>query len=218
MKCFKFNRKITGPLSSGTVLGAVFFAISACAGTRLLGIEPADFAVQAVAQVSESPPQIRLSWTKASFATGYTVSRKLLNDQSWSQVATLPGASTTFTDPSVVSGAAYEYEIAQSNSDNVSAYGYVYAGIAAPFTSARGRVVLVVDNTYASELSSELARLQTDLVGDGWTVLRHDASRSAPPSEIKALIRGDYDSSPADTRAVLLFGHLAVPEQAHGKS
>jgi len=44
---------------------------------------------------------------------------------------------------------------------------------------ARGKVVLLVDNTLATNLVMELARLQQDLVGDGWTVLRHDVARMA---------------------------------------
>ena len=98
--------------------------------------------------------------------------------------------------------------------------GYIYAGIQAPLVESRGKVVLLVDNTFTSSLSNELARLQQDLVGDGWTVLRHDvprmavdpantnssvwAARSNELASVKALIKADYNADPANVKAVFL--------------
>lgn len=180
-------------------------------GTFAHALEPTDFAIQAFAQVNANPPQIRLQWRPGSFAAGYTVSRKLLTDQSWNQIASLPQGATSFVDYNIVTGAAYEYEIAHRGPGGIGAYGYVYAGVNVSFPGARGRVVLVVDNTVASALANELARLVTDLVGDGWSVRRHDVSRDTAPWDVRSLIRGDYYSDPNNTRAVLLIGHVPVP-------
>jgi hypothetical protein len=57
----------------------------------------------------------------------------------------------------------------------------------------------------------ELTRLQQDLVGDGWTVLRHDVARNDSVPNIKAIIKTDYTADPANVKAVFLFGHVPVP-------
>src|SRR5215203_2457387 len=61
--------------------GAILGLLLCDSATRLFALEPQDFAVQSSAEVFSNPAQIRLEWLPSSFATGYTVSRKLLNDQ-----------------------------------------------------------------------------------------------------------------------------------------
>ena len=197
-------------LGSALVACTLVAALHAIA-PRSSAIEPWDFAVLATARVQANPPWITLEWPEAPLAESHIISRKLSHERDWTPLATLSGNVSVFTDTAVVLGAAYEYEIRQNNSDGVTAYGYVYSGIEVPFTAERGRLVLVVDNTHAAELADELARLNSDLIGDGWTILRHDVARSASPNEVKAFIKADYDADPARTKAVFLFGHVPVP-------
>ncbi|HXS68056.1 MAG TPA: hypothetical protein VN761_04385, partial [Candidatus Polarisedimenticolia bacterium] len=97
----------------------------------------------------------------------------------------------------------------------------------------RGKVVLIVDKTMASDpdVSWRIERLINDLTGDGWRVLRHDVERgpehpddgvlagytawaaeNAPRiREVRALIKADYDAAPTEVKQVLLLGHIAVP-------
>nr|MBK9652813.1 T9SS type A sorting domain-containing protein [Bacteroidota bacterium] len=49
-----------------------------------------------------------------------------------------------------------------------------------------------------------------DLSGDGWQIIRHDFSRTAPDTYIKAAIANDYVMY-NDVNAALILGHLAVP-------
>ncbi len=113
-------------------------------------------------------------------------------------------------DSNVASGEAYEYQIVKVTSA-YNGYGYVYAGIDAPLIESRGKLVLMVDNTCSSPLSNELARLEQDMVGDGWTVLRHDVSPSDSVPSVKATIQAEYNADPANVQAVFLFGHVPVP-------
>ena len=53
--------------------------------------------------------------------------------------------------------------------------------------------------------------MQQDLVGDGWTVLRLDVSRTDTAPHVKALIKSEYNADPANIKAVFLFGHVPVP-------
>ncbi len=110
--------------------------------------------------------------------------------------------------PSTV-GTAYEYQVRRAA--NVAGYGYLATGIAIPLVEDRGKVILVVDATMAAPLATELTRLQQDLAGDGWTVLRHDVSRTATVPSVKALVKADYDADPTRVKSVFLFGHVPVP-------
>ena len=111
-------------------------------------------------------------------------------------------------------GQTYEYRIVKSAREGTtgySGYGYIYAGIEAPLVEDRGKVVLLVESTYAAALSNELFRLEMDLAGDGWTVLRHNVWRTNTPPQIKALITADYYADPANVKSVFLFGRVPVP-------
>lgn len=207
-----------------TLLGAAIGA-----GTwPLFGQIPADAAVQVSAQVQITPPALTLSWSAHSGNVTYLLQRKFRDETTWSSPVSLGRNTTSYLDTNIVAGRAYEYRI-----QIISAIGFyvgegsIYAGIEVPLAEVRGTVILIVDNTYAANLVTELARLQQDLVGDGWKVLRHDvprmavepanlspsagAARSNEVARIKTLIAADYHADPANTKAVFLFGHVPVP-------
>ena len=177
---------------------------------RLSAQSVSDYAIRVSASAQSNPPQIILSWPGDPSATGYTLYRKTVQAGSWGTGIVLSAGATGYLDSGVASGGAYEYRISKS-APSYYGEGYVYAGIEAPLVESRGKVVLVVDNTFAANLTSELARLQQDLVGDGWTVLRHDVSRADSVTNIKATILLDYSSDPGSVRSVFLFGHVPVP-------
>jgi hypothetical protein len=170
------------------------------------------YAVQVSATVQTAPAQISLSWLPdiSNHARNYTVYRKTLDSTSWGDGIQLSGKISRYTDTNVSAGAAYEYQVVECTSGRKS-YGYVYAGIESPLIESRGKLVLMVDNSYANELTNELVRLEQDLVGDGWTVLRHDVARNATVPAVKAVIENEYKADPKNLQAVFLFGHVPVP-------
>ena len=168
-----------------------------------------EYAVRVSATAQASPPRVQLTWLADSRAVSYTLVRKSRDDPYWGAGVAL-GTATNYTDSNVVAGGAYEYRIRKAAS-TYSAEGEIFVGIQAPLTDVRGKVILIVDSTYAADLACELGRLQQDLTGDGWTVLRHDVARTAAVTNIKALILGDYAADPAGVKSVFLLGHVAVP-------
>jgi hypothetical protein len=136
-----------------------------------------DYSVQVSSAVQSSPARITLTWPQDTNGTpsSYTVYRKAPSDSSWGSGTTLSGSATTFTDNSVSVGTAYEYRIVK-NTGSYTGYGYIETGINVPAMENRGKLLLIVDNTFSSSLASELARLQQDMTGDGWTVIRRDVS------------------------------------------
>ena len=192
------------------LFGAVLCVLASQASHAVEGTW--EYAVQVSATAQTSPPQISLTWPQDSVnpVSSYTVYRKTLDGTSWGTGTMLPGSATNYVDSHVTVGSAYEYQIVKVTS-LYNGYGYIYSGINVPVIESRGKLVLLVDNTYASQLTNELARLQQDLTGDGWTVLRHDVARTDTPPNIKAVIQSEYNADPGNVKAVFLFGHVPVP-------
>src|SRR3954471_9111187 len=191
-------------------LGLIFLLLFAL--TRSLHADDTFvYAVQISATVQSSPPQIILQWEPDPYgAANYTVFRKTRDATSWGNGVSLPGSASSYTNTDVTVGSAYEYQIIKNASLGYLGSGYIYSGIAAPLTEYRGKLVLIVANTYVATLSNELARLENDLVGDGWEVIRHDVSSADSPATVRNLVITDYNADRANVRAVFLFGHVPV--------
>jgi hypothetical protein len=181
----------------------------------LAQIEPKDRCVLVGAEVRKDPPQIELRWPADSKATGYSVFRKAPSAGSWGEPrASLAATETHYVDAEVEVGVAYEYKVqkaAQAGDKTFKGTGYLLAGIEIPLRERRGKVVLLVDSSLAESLAEVLRRLERDLRGDGWTVLRHDVARDGKASDVKKLIRADYEADKENVKSVFLFGHVPVP-------
>lgn len=164
--------------------------------------------VQLYATVQKTPmPQITLH---LSGSTSYSIFRSISPGNfsgNWGTALTVTAAST-WTDTDVVVGTFYEYRVVPANPGEDEAY--ILSGIEMASVDDRGKLILVVDNRYASELSFELNRLQRDLMADGWQVVRRDLSRDDSAAHVRSLIRAVYDADPAHTVAVFLLGHIPV--------
>ena len=119
-----------------------------------------DYSVQVSARVQTTPSQITLQWLPENTGTpaSYAVYRRAPGTGVWGYGTILSGAATSYVDKNVSVGKAYEYQIVR-RSPACTAYGYIYAGINVPATEQRGKLLLVVDHTYATEFASELNRL-----------------------------------------------------------
>jgi hypothetical protein len=185
-------------------------------------LEPAHFTVRLTAVVELSPPGILLRWPHDPEVVNYRVWRKVNGASTWgAALAELPGDATQFLDRSVTLGSAFEYQVealtshwpypAGNQADWKYAHGYIYAGINLPLVEQRGKIVLLVEQSLLSALPSELARLEQDLIGDGWMVIRESVSAQEKTASVRNLIKGHYESDPVQVKAVFLLGRLPVP-------
>lgn len=158
-----------------------------------------------------NPPAVTFSWPLDATATGYTVARRFYGTTNWSNPIVIPGGggATSWSDSTMVLGVRFEYLFQKNGSP--AAKTLLCVGLEAPAIEARGSLVLLVDSTQAAALGTRLDRLVLDLVGDGWTVLRHDVSPTASVPSVKALIAADVAANPLGVKAVFLFGRLPVP-------
>src|SRR5262245_42578348 len=128
-------------------------------------VDPRSYAVMVSADVQTSPAKINLIWDSDAQATGYSISRRGQN--SWEQVGSVGGNVNAWSDANVTLGGTYEYRVAKNTSGGYTGVGFLLAGINAPLKDSRGKVILLVDNTYSSALDAELRRMEWDLAGDG---------------------------------------------------
>ncbi len=167
--------------------------------------------VQVTAVTSASPASITLTWPSFSGATGYTVHRKLKTASTWTQLGTAVGGATQYVDNTVTTGTPYEYKVVRTTSSAGTGYGCIASGIQVPMDDSRGKMVLIVDNTFATSLATPITQLINDLRADGWVVLRSDVSRTASVSSVRSTIQSYYNADPTNVKAVFLLGHVPVP-------
>lgn len=170
-----------------------------------------DAAVQITATTNSTTPQITLNWVGNATTTQYTVYRKLKTATSWGAVlATVSGTVNQYVDNAVTTGTNYEYRIIRTGS-GYTGYGYINSGINIPAVDKKGKLILLVDSTFITSLSAELKRLEDDLEGDGWTVIRHNVLRSGTVTHVKSFVVADYALDPMNTKAIFIVGHVPVP-------
>ena len=162
-----------------------------------------------MAEVYQTQPLINLQWQEYAGATGYSVFRRAPGSTAWgAAIASLPGSAMGYQDAAVDQGVAYEYKVERAASN--TGYGFVRSGIAVSATDYRGRIILVVAQGLDTLLDERIARLEADLNGDGWIVVRHDLEASAAPPDVRALIQSDYNAATDQVKAVYLLGHVPV--------
>jgi hypothetical protein len=188
------------------------FAVVLLLGSALSSwaLVPKDFAVQLSASVNSSAPRITLSWPLDPLAVHYEISRKKQDGTQWNLLAVMTGSSITYADSRVSVGTIYEYRVKEIAPGRV-AHGYIATAIDYPLVEDRGNILLIVESSIAPSLATELAQLQQDLLGDGWTVIRHEVASTDSVPSVKNWIVSQYNASPARTNCVLLFGHVPVP-------
>lgn len=176
----------------------------------VFGENPVEKIIQVSTSVSENPPAISFKWNPVPGQFDILVFRRFKNSVSWgSAIATLPCNTTEYTDNTVKTGIEYEYAIKAKYFMPVETY--ISAGMKCRETETRGKLILLVDSSFVMDLKQELTRLESDLVGDGWQVLRKDISRNASVKYVKNIILGFYYSDPENVNTVFLLGHIAVP-------
>jgi hypothetical protein len=166
------------------------------------------YTLKAMAEVNASAPAITLRWLNSTSTGTITIGRKVDADLDFTPWASLPASAREYRDAAISVGTAYEYEIYQSSGWR---FDYILSGINVSYPTYRGRVILLADSTHTANLTAELSRLETDLIGDGWLVSRHDINRNLTPPEVRDMIRSDWGNGTANASMVLIIGHVPVP-------
>lgn len=172
---------------------------------------------------SESPFAITLSWEMTGF-TEYKIYKKHPYKRNWDSVYAVTSYSNkTFIDSNVEKGKIYEYGVEGVSENNSNSFGYILAGQEVHSDGQRGTVILLVDSTFTNSLASEIATLESDLVGAGWKIKRKDINRSTSPQYVKNVIQTIYNADTANVNTVFILGHIplalsgSINPDAHGE-
>lgn len=161
------------------------------------------------AVANEQATNLTLVWRYGSLEPP-AIEMREFGQTNWSLLATnyIPYRCT---NSAVRVGQRYEYRVGGE---------YLLTGNAAAPIEDRGRIVLVVEESLASQIPAELELLNADLVGDGWSVIRTNAPRHnddvwsqnlAAIASIKSFITNAYSQDRVRTKAVYLLGHVPIP-------
>jgi len=170
-------------------------------------------ALNASATYKSTPAEITLKWNIQGNGVTVNIFRRTMGEEgvgSWIYQIAVAAPALSYVDNTVEKGVVYEYKLVNQSDTKSSAY--IAAGIEVALAEERGTLLLVIDNTITSSLSSELLRFEQDLRGDGWKVIRHHSLRhgSGTPEELKEWIVRQYHADTINIKALLLFGHLPV--------
>lgn len=170
-----------------------------------------DYSVLLSASVDTQTHAIIVHWPQDNTVTNYLLSRKKVTDASWTKfIGLVPGSAVQYRDTSVQVGEVYEYRV-QKIANGYNGYGYILAGKTQRPTVSWGRVLLVIDTTHWSFLSSRILRLEQDLQQEGWLTHKILVDRADAVPKVKNEIVAAYQQDPLRTNAVLLIGHVPVP-------
>ncbi len=202
-----------GPVLAAACWALVLIGGAAC--TRSPDFVARDLCIELAAKVRANPASIALSWPAVPLHdTQIVLQRKLATEPAFTgpPKAILAAGATDWVDTDVRPGIAYDYFVERTLPDSHwQSAGFLRAGIALPLVEDRGQIALVVEDAVLGPLSAEIARLEEDLRGDGWTTVRASVPRFASAPEVKETIRALYGAAPDRLRQVLLFGRVAVP-------
>lgn len=179
-----------------------------------------------------------IKWPTNQYRTILTISRRDYTNRpsawaSWTNLYSITNGTVTsqgeYNDATISVGKAYEYEIGTmmtnwdcSGTSNAPAWSYQYiaTGIEIPLRDQHGNVVLLVASNLMDSLSNELATLESDLIGDGYKVFRHNMATShvslcsawyTQVTNTKAVIRSDWLTDTNADWTLFIVGQVPVP-------
>lgn len=169
--------------------------------------------IQIVTQTQISPAALIFTWPAIAKGTQISIFRKAKADTEWDlnqPLATLAGNATKFTDNTVVLGQDYEYFF-RGFGEDANPFVYLYGGVNVTQVDNRGKLILLIEDTYKTSLNTEINRLVLDITGDGWQVIKHYVSRANRAPAVKNIIKTEYNADPQNVKAVFILGNIRVP-------
>ncbi|MFY0644587.1 MAG: T9SS type A sorting domain-containing protein [Bacteroidia bacterium] len=171
--------------------------------------------VQVRAEVQSSPAEITLHWEASTYATSYSIFRRLVGETDWKNtIVTLTATDSTWTDNNVSTNVAYEYLIQRETNltepfgggEDMVTNSTLISGIEIATQHQRGKVLLLIDEELADSISPELHELRMDLIGDGWESIVVEIADTATAIQVKDII-----DNTADIDVVYILGNVVYP-------
>lgn len=156
---------------------------------------------------------LQLNWLQQNGSTKYEVFKKSSNGKSWDLLATLNGADTFWIDTNYIVGKAIEYRVSRSSSNytGFNGNGYILAGFNIPEKKQLGKILVIIDSTYARVLSGEIEHYLTQIRMEGFDVMDYWVNRNTSAPTIKNWIYNQWKADSNSIKSIFLLGRVAVP-------
>jgi hypothetical protein len=89
-------------------------------------------------------------------------------------------------------------------------FGHILAGIRYPEPESWGTLLLLVDQSLADSLTPEIARLESDMIRDGYRVRTLEVPHETPVPTVKDLIQTECQADPTIS-SLFILGNVSVP-------
>jgi len=174
-------------------------------------------------EIATDGSSVEISWPKASGSkiARISIQRRVLGQTqkaSWQDIGSVKGFARLYLDEGIEPGIPYEYRISRAGKKKIET-GYWATGLNLPAEEKRGIALVIVDETLARELALRLDRFVLDLIGDGWTVVRHDVPRGnnkdavanlKAAQKLRTWIQDRYNSNWLTPHSLILIGYIPV--------
>lgn len=174
---------------------------------------------------TSSPPSITVNLI--DFPTpvppdAYTVKRCLCCAGIGCTTLTTTLTGSSFTDTGAVAGVMYQYTVSGTSIGTSLPALSATAVLDVPPVHSRGKILLLVETNLSTQLGGSYTNFVQDLAGDGWAVIANtNAPRHEDPwltqnnvvnyGSLKQWITNQYNLDPANTKGLIILGHVTVP-------
>lgn len=168
-------------------------------------------------QASVLNNKITLQWPKESYSGKFQVHSRNFGEVNYTKLADVAGNINTYVE--TTNSESKEYMVVKvSTTGSTDAIGYIFAGNKFHPPLQKGGVVLLIDSSYLTALSSEITILKQDLTNSGWNVHTLYAGRKETVKTVKTRLQKLIDSKTPRPKTLYIIGHVPLPYSGYFSS
>ena len=160
-------------------------------------------------EATTSGSTISLKWPKETYSGTFDIYARNFGDVNFAKITSVSGSTNTYDDKTGATNK--EFLVIKNNGTGADALGYIYAGNKYDAPIKKGGIVLLIDSSYISALSSEIAQLKQDLIATGWQVNAMFVKRTSKPAAVKTKLKNLIESLKLRPKTLYIIGHVPVP-------
>jgi len=160
-------------------------------------------------EASANGSTISLKWPKETYSGTFDIYSRNFGDLNFNKISSVAGTVNSYDDKTGATNK--EFLVIKNNGTSADALGYIYAGNKYEAPIKKGGIVLLIDSSYISALSTEILQLKQDLMASGWQVNTMFVKRTSKPTAVKAKLKVLIESLKLRPKTLYIIGHVPVP-------
>jgi len=207
---------------------AALFVFSSNLAKAQHDFTPKDYTIYVKSELQyddNEKPSIKFTITPHKYAVSYNIRRKEMGGIYPTQyLASFDSSQHEYIDNTIQEGKIYEYEFRantlgqlkkDANYKDLTAFNHLIINTG-KYIEKRGAVLILVDETMAMPLATEIETLTTDMRNEGWGVILRTVPRTEQfdgdaVKSVKSLIVEENSKLKKNLKAIFILGRVAVP-------